>query len=208
MAQQSFEYFVRNNCAKANWNIAKLNDRQAMLQFTMDSGRVQRLYICKYDSILEFSVPSAAVFDSFDDIPDVISSILLTKNSEYKLGGWCVEKIQDKAVYSIVHNVDINSVDFAYFVDLVHCIISECEKFNSFLVEVDEHINYGNSSSYSSSNYSNSFDLKNILQVGIETFLKIFIENELNSWFDEYIQFDNFLFPVVLYIIQWLIFQI
>ncbi|MGD1702814.1 hypothetical protein [Dapis sp. BLCC M229] len=56
MAIQSFEYFVRNNCAKADWNIAKLNDRQAMLKFTMESGRVQTVYITKFDSCLEFSV--------------------------------------------------------------------------------------------------------------------------------------------------------
>ena len=206
MDRQSFETFVRNNSTKAGWNIAKLNDRQAMLEFNMNSGRVQRLYITQYDSILKFSVASAAVFDYLDDIPHIISTTLLTKNSEYKLGGWCVEKIQGKVVYSLMQNADINSVDFAYFVNLVHFLISECDRFDSFLVEVYQHISSANSSSYSSSNYSNSFDWGNLLEAGVKTFLNIFIENKLNSWFDEYIQFDNFLFPVVLYIIQWLIF--
>ncbi|NEP77901.1 MAG: hypothetical protein F6K17_04175 [Okeania sp. SIO3C4] len=206
MALKSFETFVRNSSTKAGWNIAKLNEREAMLEFSMNSGRVQRLYITQYDSILEFSVSSVAVFDCLDDIPHIISTTLLTKNAEYKLGGWCVEKIQGKVVYSLMQNVDINYVYFAYFVNLVHFLISECEKFDVFLVELNQDISSSNFSSYSSSNYSDSFDWKNILQVGVETFFKIFIENQLNSWFDQYIQFDNFLFPVVLYIIQCLIF--
>ncbi|MDJ0515517.1 MAG: hypothetical protein QNJ74_04390 [Trichodesmium sp. MO_231.B1] len=93
MTKQSFEDLVINNSAKAGWKIAKLNDRQAILKFTMDSGIEQRLYITKYDSILEFSVPSAAGFDCLDDIPHIVSSILLTKNAEYKFGGWCMKKI-------------------------------------------------------------------------------------------------------------------
>ncbi|MDY7007738.1 MAG: hypothetical protein SWX82_28320 [Cyanobacteriota bacterium] len=137
MAQQSFETFVRNNCAKAGGNIAKLNDRQAMLKFIMDSGIEQILYITKYDSILKFSVPSAAVFDSLDKIPHIISSILLTKNAEYKLGEWCLEKIQGKVVYSLMHNVDMNFVDSPYFVNLVSCLVSECDKFDGFLVETE-----------------------------------------------------------------------
>ena len=145
---------------------------------------MQRIYICKYDSILEFSVPSAAVFDCLDDIPDVISSILLTKNAEYKLGSWCLEKIQGKAVYSIMQNVDINYVDFAYFVKLVHFLISECDKFDGFLVELHQHISSANYSSSSSNNYS-EFDWGSLLQVGVETLLKSVIENEVNSWFDQ-----------------------
>ncbi|MGD1698833.1 hypothetical protein [Dapis sp. BLCC M229] len=137
MAQQSFEDLVTNNCAKAGGNIAKLNDKQAMLKFNMDSGIEQILYITKYDSILNFSVPSAAVFDSLEEIPHIISSILLTKNAAYKLGEWCVEKIQGKMVYCIMHNVDMNFVDSGYFVNLVSCLVSECDKFDGFLVETE-----------------------------------------------------------------------
>lgn len=85
-----------------------------MLKFSMDSGIEQRLYIATYDSILKFSVPSAAVFDSLDKIPHIVSSILLTTNAEYTLGGWCLEKFQGKVVYSIMHNVDMNCVDSGY----------------------------------------------------------------------------------------------
>ncbi len=106
-----------------------------------------------------------------------------------------------------MHNVDMNFVDSGYFVNLISSIVSECDQFNCFLVDLYQPISSTNLSSYSSSNYS-QFDWKSLLQVGVEKFLKIFIENELNSWFDQYIQFNNFLFPVVLYIIQWLIFQI
>ncbi|GGA58210.1 hypothetical protein [Okeania sp. KiyG1] len=90
MDRQSFETFVRNNSAKAGWNIAKLNDRQAMLEFSMNSGRVQRLYITQYDSILKFSVASAAVFDCLDEIPHIISTTLLTKilNTNLVDGVW------------------------------------------------------------------------------------------------------------------------
>ncbi|MGD1715569.1 hypothetical protein [Hydrocoleum sp. CS-953] len=137
MAIQSFEDLVINNSAKTGGNIAKLNDREAMLKFSMDSGIEQILYITKYDSILKFSVPSAAVFDSLEEIPHIISSVLLTKNAEYKLGEWCVEKIQGKMVYSIMHNVDMNFVDSGYFVNLVSCLVSECDKFDGFLVEAE-----------------------------------------------------------------------
>ncbi|MEB3339540.1 hypothetical protein [Okeania sp.] len=147
MAQQSFEHLVKNNSAKAGWNISKLNDKQAMLKFIMDSGRVQRVYITKFDSILEFSVPSAAVFECLDDIPNLISSILLTKNTQYKIGEWFVENIQDKLVYSIIQNVNIDSINFGYFISLVHFLVSECDKFDGFLAELyqyNQHINSAN----------------------------------------------------------------
>ena len=132
----NFKSTITSYCSQNGWKIADLNDRRAILRFNMDSGRVQTLYIIRYETTLEFSVPSMAAFDSEDDIPHRLSTLLLKRSSEKKIGFWCIEEIGNKQVYSYMHNAEMQLIDAKYFASLVRTLINECDNFEGVLEKI------------------------------------------------------------------------
>lgn len=125
----NFKGTIQKYCAQQSWKIYDLNDRRAVLRFDMSSGRTQTLYIIKYETTLEFSVPSALAFDSDDDVPHRLSTLLLRRNAERKIGFWCVEDINQRVVFSCMHNAEMQLLDGAYFASVVRALINECDDF-------------------------------------------------------------------------------
>jgi len=132
----NFAGTIRRYCGANGWKIADLNNERAILRFSMNSGRNQTLYIIRYESTLEFSVPSIAGFDSEDSIPHFLSTLLLKRSSENKIGFWCIEKIGGKHVYSCMHNAEMQLIDSNYFARVVRALISECDDFEGILLRL------------------------------------------------------------------------
>jgi len=132
----NFANTIKKYCAANGWKIADLNDKRAILRFSMSSGRDQTLYIIRYESTLEFSVPSGAAFDSEDSIPHLLSTLLLKRSSERKIGFWCIEQIGGKHVYSCMHNAEMQLIDSNYFAKVVMALINECDDFEGVLVKI------------------------------------------------------------------------
>jgi hypothetical protein len=125
----NFRTTIQNYCDKLDWNISDINNDGAVIKFEMDSGSTQTVFIIKYENTLEFSCPSGIKFGSRDDIPHILSTILLEKNSEYKLGFWCIEKIGEKLVFSVMHNSELTLIDLDYFRKIVVRLVTECDDF-------------------------------------------------------------------------------
>jgi len=134
----NFKKTVRNYCSSIGWDIADLTDKKAVLDFEMESGRAQRLYIIRYDSTLEFSVPSIYNFESEDEIPHFISTILMQKNSTKKIGFWCIEEISDKHYYSVMHNAEIELMNEEYFSTVVRTLINDCDEFETTIENLNQ----------------------------------------------------------------------
>ena len=132
----NFTNTIKKYCNEADWNIADLDKEVAVLKFSMNSGRRQTLYIIKYESTLEFSVPSMAAFDSEEDIPDFLSTLLLKRNSEKKIGFWCIEITGGKHVYSCMHNAEMQLINQNYFMKVVRALINECDEFEETLKQM------------------------------------------------------------------------
>ncbi len=132
----NFATTIKKYCAASGWKIADLNNGRAVLRFSMSSGRDQTLYIIRYESTLEFSVPSMAAFDSEDDIPHFLSTLLLKRSSEKKIGFWCIEIIGGKHVYSCMHNAEMQLIDSSYFAKVVRALINECDDFEKTLIRI------------------------------------------------------------------------
>ena len=132
-AELGFEQLIRKFCTELGWRISEIDNRHAIIKFNMNSGRVQTLFIVRFETTLEFSVPSGLVFNSENSIPDRVSTFLLKSNSERKIGFWSIETIQKKFVYSIMHNVEIALIDRSYFERVVQVLVNECDKFESGL---------------------------------------------------------------------------
>lgn len=125
----NFQNTVQRYCAQQQWRISGIDSSRAVLRFQMDSGRTQTLYVSKFDTTLEFSVPSNLAFDSPDDVPHYLSTLLLKRSCEKKIGFWCIEEIRGKQVYSCMHNAEMLLIDSAYFASVVRVLIDECDEF-------------------------------------------------------------------------------
>jgi DNA-directed RNA polymerase subunit RPC12/RpoP len=124
-----FRTTIQGYCNQAGWKINDINDSRAILRFDMESGSVQTLFIIRYDNTLEFSCPSGIKFDDIDDLPHWLSTYLMQKNAEYKIGFWCIEKIGAKFVFSMMHNAEITLIEPKYFVKVVLKLIQDCDDF-------------------------------------------------------------------------------
>ena len=132
----NFKQTIQRYCDDRSWRIANITDKIASLQFTMKSGRDQTLFIMRYETTLEFSVPSMAKFNSDDDIPHFLSTLLLKRSSQRKIGFWCIEDLGDKLVYSCMHNAEMKLINSEYFASVVRALIVECDEFEGVLLEM------------------------------------------------------------------------
>lgn len=129
----TFQTTIRSYCARQEWAISDLNDHSAMLRFSMESGRQQTCFIIRYESTLEFSVPSGFAFDTVSDIPHFYSTMLLKRSRVKKFGFWCIEEIGEKQVYSCMHNAEMQLIDSKYFASVIRALIDECDEFESYV---------------------------------------------------------------------------
>lgn len=127
LSTTNFRSTIQRYCNQLGWNIYDINERKAILRFNADSGNTQTLFIIKYQNTLEFSVPSALKFNSIDDVPGSLSSLLLSKNSKFKLGFWCLEEIENMQIFSIMHNAEISLINAEYFTKVVLRLVDECD---------------------------------------------------------------------------------
>ncbi|CAD0230267.1 MULTISPECIES: hypothetical protein [Planktothrix] len=124
-----FRSTVESYCQNLDWNIYKIDNKTAVIKFNMESGSTQTVFIIKYDLTIEFSCPSGLKFDDVDDIPHRLSTLLLQKNAQYKLGFWGIENIGDQQVFSIIHNAEMSLIDVDYFRRVVIHLVHECDEF-------------------------------------------------------------------------------
>ncbi len=132
----NFQGTIRRFASDNGWTVSDINSKQAVLRFTARSGNPQTLYIIRYDTTLEFSVPSAIMFNSEDQIPHYLSTILLKRNTQRRVGFWCIEEIQNRQVFSCMHNAELQLIDSKYFRTVVVALIEECDEFEQIIARM------------------------------------------------------------------------
>lgn len=131
----NFRSTIQRYCNQLEWRISDINDRRAILKFDSNSGNTQTLFIIRYDNTLEFSVPSGIKFSDIEDVPGWMSTMLLGRNTEYKVGFWCLENIDNKKVFSIMHNAEISLINAEYFRNVVLRLVNECDNFEQAVAQ-------------------------------------------------------------------------
>lgn len=124
----NFRYAIQKCCEQIGWQIADLNENRALLRFETGIGRTQNLFILRYDSTLEFSAPSVLQFETEDQIPNYLLIMLLRRNTENKIGFWCIETLDGKLTSSYMHNADLSRIDVEYFADVAQFLVRECRE--------------------------------------------------------------------------------
>ena len=125
----NYQSTIMKYCNQLGWGISEINNSRTILKFEADSGITQTIFIIRYEDTLEFSCPSGLKFQNRNNIPDGMSSYLLCENSKYKVGFWAIEIINDKSVFSIMHNAEMSLIDLRYFRTVVLQLVKECDKF-------------------------------------------------------------------------------
>jgi hypothetical protein len=132
----NFKSTIQQYCQQIGWKIAEIDDKHVVLKFNTEGGRTQTLYIIRFDTTLEFSVPSMAAFDSEDNVPHYFSTLLLKRNSQNKIGFWCIEVINNKQVFSYMHNAELSLMNADYFAKVVRMCVKECDEFEALLIKL------------------------------------------------------------------------
>lgn len=131
----NFRTTIQNYCRQLDWDIADINNSRVILRFNMDFG-TQTVFIIKYENTLEFSCPSGLKFNSIEEVPHVLSTVLLQRNAQSKFGFWCIEEISEKLVFSVMYNAEITLIDVNYFNRIVSYLVIECEEFEKLIEEM------------------------------------------------------------------------
>lgn len=135
-SEMNFRNTIQKYASQNGWKIADLSDRHASLRFGMSSGRTQTCHILRYDTTLEFSCQSAVFFDSESQIPHALSTLLLKRSAQRKVGFWCIEELSGKQVYSCMHNAEMSLLDSNYFASVVRALINECDDFETSMLQL------------------------------------------------------------------------
>lgn len=133
-----FITLIRETAETMQWSLDEVNETGAVLHFPMPSGRTQVLRILRFDGTLEFSVQSMAVFESEENVPHYLSTVLLKVNARHKLGFWCIQEIESKLVFSVMHNAELEHLERQYLVNIIGVLTEQCDQFEGTLIKILE----------------------------------------------------------------------
>lgn len=143
MAVDKFLDTIRDYAKRLNWNLTELDNDSAVLDFEIESGNDLSVYIDRDEDSIVFSVPSNAMEDEEEDLPDEASTFLLKRNAEIPVGFWALEETEDGWGYVLYHDQKIiagnleQNLNLEAFQKLVTALLEECEEFNDEWEEED-----------------------------------------------------------------------
>jgi len=117
------------------WTPQKLDSESAVFRFDMPSGRSKAAVVLPFEHLFEFSVQSNQVFNSEEDIPHLLSSILLQRNSGRSIGFWSLLTMREQYVYTCMHNVEPRLMTGPYFGDVVRALLEEADRLDNWVAE-------------------------------------------------------------------------
>lgn len=71
-----FHNSIQKYASQHGWSVAEVDSDHALLRFRLALGRTQILYILRFDTTLEFFVPSLVNYDRESEIPHYLSTLL------------------------------------------------------------------------------------------------------------------------------------
>lgn len=143
---KGFRPAVEQYCEEFKLQIVQIDDTCAEVEIINEDGYTFTLYL-EHDAEeqeLLLSIPSHAVFDQEEDIPDVVSTFLLKRNVAEEVNGyWALEELEEGWQYVLYHDLPLPNNDYDQdippeeFASNLHSLIEEVEEFNELWEEED-----------------------------------------------------------------------
>ena len=101
-----------------------------ILKFPVDSVNTQTIFISREKELLEFSIQSGFYFPNIDDVPNNLSTFLLSDNLTSKIGFWCLEKVGTRYTLTVMHNAELSLINPKSFRSIVLALVKKCEELH------------------------------------------------------------------------------
>ena len=142
--KKGFKEAIKQFAEENEWAVGEIDKESATLDFETEAGGEYTLYLDYDEDTLNFSVPSATVFENEEDLPGEVSTELLKRNSELDTGFWAIEELEDGWGYVLYHDQKLPNKDFDLDLDadtfrqIVDDMIEEVEEFDDSWEDAEE----------------------------------------------------------------------
>jgi hypothetical protein len=99
----NFKKTIHNIAAQNEWEV-EWGDGFASLQFEIEGGTIQTVFITDNGETVEFAIPCNFFYETEADIDHAASTQLLRRNAELAVGAWVIEKTDDGWHFSVMYN--------------------------------------------------------------------------------------------------------
>ena len=129
-----FRRTIQDYCNQLGWKIQDIDyvdDSTLVLKFPIDSVNIQTIFISREKELLEFSIKSGFYFPSLDEIPNKLSTFLLSDNLTSKVGFWCLEKVGTRQTLTVMHNAELSLINPKSFRSIVLALVKKYEELHN-----------------------------------------------------------------------------
>ena len=106
----NFEQIIKDFAEYLEWDL-EWNNESASVDFEVEPGEVQTVFITNNGETVEFDVFSKYLFENEEDIAHSVSTQLLMRNAELEVGAWVLEKLDDGWHFSVMYNEDLDTLE-------------------------------------------------------------------------------------------------
>lgn len=126
--------------AKAHaWPIEEITGKKVSLKMHAESGNAYELDVFRFEKnmLLEFSVSTELTFPSGEEVPHWLSTFMLERNAKMTVGFWCLQKVDEKLTYAVIHNEEIGLLNSDYFGRIGRKLVWECDDMLDTLKQME-----------------------------------------------------------------------
>lgn len=129
-----FRSVIKRLIEQNNLKPAALDDEQAEIHIDLEDGggSFTVFLTLDEDNLVEFAVPSEAIFDNEDELPHTTSTTLLKRNTQLAIGYWTLVE-DDGVAFTLMDLEDLDVLDEEggeYFSGIISDMIGEVAEFN------------------------------------------------------------------------------
>lgn len=124
---------------KLNWNTLRIDAETAEFDLEAESEEIHTLLVTLHeDDLVEFDVPSAAIFDAEEEVPGHISTLLLKRNMQLPVGSWALEEFTEDLAYSLIWTTNLNDLEkmtTEALAENITYLVEEVDEFDAMWAE-------------------------------------------------------------------------
>jgi hypothetical protein len=133
MGKPNFKNIMTDFAETLEWDTSSIDKDYAEFEFETEDGATHTLWVTLLDDdVVEFDIPSAAVFERERDIPDTVATLLLKRNADLIVGAWAAEEYEEEWYLSLLWNVNLAELETMAHGDFEKHIFAMVEEVDEF----------------------------------------------------------------------------